>query len=53
MQLQNMLYKMIYFLVAAIAPEISQSLRDVQTVAGKNATFELEVTGNPKPEVQW
>ncbi|XP_052707844.1 twitchin-like isoform X13 [Crassostrea angulata] len=38
---------------AAVVPEISQGLRDIQTVAGKTATFELEVSGNPKPEVQW
>ncbi|XP_061166987.1 twitchin-like isoform X9 [Saccostrea echinata] len=38
---------------AAVAPEIVEGLRDIQTVAGKNATFELEVSGNPKPEVQW
>ena len=46
-------YELFEYFVAAVAPEITQGLRDIQTVAGKTATFELEVTGNPKPEVQW
>lgn len=48
-----MVYELFEYFAAAVAPEITQGLRDIQTVAGKTATFELEVTGNPKPEVQW
>lgn len=42
-----------YLHLAAIIPEFEEGLRKAQVVEGRNARFECEVTGTPKPEVTW
>ncbi|KAI3379405.1 hypothetical protein SNEBB_010472 [Seison nebaliae] len=38
---------------ASISPKFIRTLENVQGIAGKTATFEVQVSGNPKPEVHW
>ncbi|KAL8579176.1 hypothetical protein ACOMHN_010760 [Nucella lapillus] len=38
---------------AAVVPEFTQGLRKMAAVEGKTARFECEVSGQPKPDVQW
>uniref|UniRef100_A0A0B7BN15 Uncharacterized protein n=1 Tax=Arion vulgaris TaxID=1028688 RepID=A0A0B7BN15_9EUPU len=38
---------------AAEIPEFTMGLRKVQAVQGKSARFECDVSGNPKPDIQW
>nr|KAG5709145.1 hypothetical protein BaRGS_028601 [Batillaria attramentaria] len=38
---------------AAVVPEFTSGLRKVAAVEGKSARFECEVTGQPKPDIQW
>ncbi|XP_059156398.1 twitchin-like isoform X4 [Physella acuta] len=38
---------------AADIPEFTSGLRKVQAVEGKSARFECDVSGNPKPDIQW
>ncbi|XP_071104533.1 twitchin-like isoform X3 [Haliotis cracherodii] len=38
---------------AAVIPEFTSGLRKVQAVQGKSARFECEVSGTPKPDIQW
>ncbi|CAL1540886.1 unnamed protein product, partial [Lymnaea stagnalis] len=38
---------------AADVPEFTSGLRKLQAVEGKSARFECEVSGNPKPDIQW
>ncbi|KAK3103159.1 hypothetical protein FSP39_016894 [Pinctada imbricata] len=38
---------------AAVIPEFSVGMKKMTVEQGKNARFECEVTGTPKPEVQW
>ncbi len=36
-----------------VPPEIAKSLQDVTVTEGETARFEVEVTGNPTPDVEW
>ncbi|XP_055900297.1 twitchin-like isoform X6 [Biomphalaria glabrata] len=38
---------------AAEVPEFTSGLRKIQAVEGRTARFECEVSGNPKPDIQW
>ena len=46
-------YLFYFFFLAAIIPEFQETLRKAQVVEGKNARFECEVIGTPRPEVSW
>lgn len=39
--------------IAAVVPEFTSGLRKVAAVEGKTARFECEVSGQPKPDIQW
>ena len=41
------------FFAAVVKPEIISPLKPCQAAEGKTAKFEIEVDGNPKPEVTW
>ena len=43
----------IVFCLAAIIPEFQEGLKKAHVVEGRNARFECEVTGTPRPDVSW
>ena len=42
-----------FLLAAAVVPEFASGLHKVAAVEGKSARFECEVSGQPKPDIQW
>ena len=42
-----------FLLAAAVVPEFVSGLHKVAAVEGKSARFECEVSGQPKPDIQW
>lgn len=43
----------LHFLIAALAPEITESPREERTVNGKTVNMTCRVFGAPKPLVKW
>lgn len=42
-----------YFVTAAVVPEIVQGLKKTTCAQGKSARFEVKVHGQPAPEITW
>ena len=42
-----------FFVLAAKLPEIKSHIKPCTAVQGKSARFEVEIDGQPPPEISW